>query len=594
MKKLTFLATLAFLFLVTSCNFFEAPTETKNGSILVDLGKNSRTVTLVNDDSVELYTISINGNGYSDKKTAFDGSSVYFDDLEPGTYTVNGYAHMGENKIVSTASTTVTVKGLETTEAVLVFKKTAFLETNFLMFYYYSDYDYSNVIYNSIDDIEMAVSTDNRKSSYHSVYEMPDSTTFTISDVNHNLPEVLYQPGNRFNNLTALTSNIDYLASDPFDCEKSGEGVNYTIYQFTIGETFEDVKTTIKVYDYLGTYINNPQYNSVSSFESIYPVTEIIRVVVRGDDFFILYSPGSEARNRLMWTQINYGPTNSFTILRDCAASDFGFTSNTEFRDIAMPNDGELYAIVGENGACQNCSMGDKTLEVPFKTRNYSKLKTPADSGITINDTRFYNRGALIKLDYKMEGSLGVITKTNSVGWYNTKRQLTAKGTYIPFKSGKAYLNEEAAEKELSSLSLYAPTKRESTNYFYGPIRFICTKPDELYIVDSGFNIRLADWNNTDSSISKTGYDTDQNGLTSNVFNHERIIKVDLASFGLSVEKEYDSYILYTDDSINSNHAKPVIELKSLFYNLNVKGLGSVATTSNYLGIHPNPEELDD
>ena len=55
-------------------------------------------------------------------------------------------------------------------------------------------------------------------------------------------------------------------------------------------------------------------------------------------------------------------------------------------------------------------------------------------------------------------------------------------------------------------------------------MKIIAKKPDALYIVDNGVNFVLADFN-----TKKMG----------NCYIHERIMKVDLKTFGLSVVAEY-------------------------------------------------------
>lgn len=601
MKKFTLLASLTFLFFFSSCNFFQVPAESKNGSIVIDLGKNSRAVTFITRNSVESFSINVSGNGYSETKPAEAYETVVFEDLEPGTYTVKGLAFSEDNKLLASASTTVTIKALDNVTAKLNFHDFAELSTRFGMF----NYTDSGYLYYPFDDIYNinSFSLDKNDSTYTeikdklTVYEMPDSKTYIIvkdgseyklcllDSNSYTLPD---SPSSLVYNNGSIES-IAFLASDPFDSFLSGNTLKYDIYLFTIRAENSINTNTLNVEKYPNdAFPSNASTNFDLKVRD--PIDEISKVVVRGSLFFISYKSSDSGESRLAMVEYLEEPKDgkNFILHKDLNAKDLGFTNTTEIRDMAMPRDGELYLLVGENGATQ-ISTGTP---VEFSSRNYDSIKSP-DDGVTIEKTTFYQRGGLVKLQLNTTDKL--IASEKKLGWYNNTRHLTAKGTFTP-GSNNTYSSSdsEIANKELSSLDLVAPTKKESNQYFYGPVRFICTKPDEVYIVDSGFNIRLADWTARDETITGKGY-YDQKGLTSNVFNHDRIIKVDLNTFAMSVEKEYNSCIEFSEAGLNTgNPPEPSSTVKSVFFpNASLPNIfGNYASpASGYLGIHPNPVE---
>lgn len=602
MKKIVFFASLAFLFLFSSCNFFQVPAESKNGSIVIDLGKNSRAVTFITQDSVGSYSINVSGNGYSETKPAEAYETVVFEDLEPGTYTVKGLAFSEDNKLLASASTTVTIKALDNVTAKLNFHEFAELSTRFGMFNYTDTYyGYLYYPYDDIDDIDsfsldVSASTDTRIKDKLTVYEMPDSKTYIIvkdyseyklylldSD-SDKLPD---SPSSLVYNSGSIES-IAFLASDPFDSYLLGDTLKYDIYLFTI-KTENSINTnTLNVRVYPNDAFPS---NSSTSFdlEVRDPIAEISKVVVRGSLFFISYKSDS-GESRLAMVEYLEEPED-FILHKDLNAKDLGFTDTTEIRDMAMPRDGELYLLVGENGFTQDLESKGGAYTIPLVNRNFD-LKTPNETGISIKNTTIYNRGALVKMGYSLDGEQLNLLPRKTLGWYNTKRTLNATGTYT-HSSDTSQEYKSVPQKEFETLDLYAPTKRVSSSYFYGPVRFVCTKPDELYIVDSGFNIRLADWNATDSNITDEKYKKTQKGLTSNVFNYERIIKVDLGSFAMSVEKSDNSSFLYTDASFGEYSINPVSKVRSNFYlSENLENVFAASASSTfYLGIHPNPVE---
>lgn len=602
MKKFTLLASLTFLFIFASCNFFEAPVEPKNGSIVIDLGKNSRAITFITQDSVDSYSINVSGNGYSETKPAEAYKTVVFEDLEPGTYTVKGLAFSEDNKLLASASTTVTIKALDNVTAKLNFHEFAELSTRFGMFNYTdfgTDFRYIYYPYDEIDSLSLDISSQQYTNikSYTTIFEMPDSKTYIIvkddseyklcllDSNSYTLPD---SPSSLVYNNGSIES-IAFLASDPFDSFLSGNTLKYDIYLFTIRAENSINTNTLNVEKYPNdAFPSNASTNFDLKVRD--PIDEISKVVVRNSLFFISYKSDS-GESRLAMVEYLEEPKDgkNFILHEDLNAKDLGFTNTTEIRDMAMPRDGELYLLVGENGATQ-ISTGTP---VEFSSRNYDSIKSP-DDGVTIEKTTFYQRGGLVKLQLNTTDKL--IASENKLGWYNNTRHLTAKGTFTP-GSNNIYSSSDseiAEKKELSSLDLVAPTKKESNQYFYGPVRFICTKPDEVYIVDSGFNIRLADWTARDETITGEGY-YDQKGLTSNVFNHDRIIKVDLNTFAMSVEKEYNSCIKFSDAALNTvNSPKPSSTVKSVFFpNKSLPNIfGNYASpASGYLGIHPNPVE---
>lgn len=608
MKKFAFIISFAFLFLVTSCNFFEAPVEPKNGSIVIDLGNKSRHVDIIDSDTVEIYKIQVRGSNYSNSFSAGARETLYIEDLPAGSYTINAYAVKGNN-IVSSASTTVTVEGLETTEAFLVFKKDTILNTRFGMFNYYpSNNTYGYSPFDSIDELNLDIT--GRKpfdtTSYHSFYEMPDSYSIIVRKDSNNgtLFKIIDDRSSNYYEINeALLFNIDYIVSDPYDTYLNEENkLEYTISVLTLGTTNSNrTPITFRKYNKLDNFMYNPgsaYANSTGTFLEIY---SIISVVKYFSDYFIVYKPTEYGTARLAWVRESEEEGKlTLEFVNDFGASDLStsFTDTTEIRDIVMPKKGELYAIVGENGSVQSYDDEGTWKRDTLLNRVYS-LQT--SSTVTVEGTEFYNRGAVLKLNCDFENSR--LSAVGDLGWYSKRRTLTAKGTFQLYEdSGFADLNGDAAYNELERVDLYAPSKNESSKYFYGPVRFICTKPDEVYIVDSGFNMRLADWTATDNTIANDSYDKNQKGLTSNIFNHERIIKVNLNTFAMSVEKETVSSLLYTDSSFVSGNSPNNPSIKSFFLKNSNLGFtdsnkyvmdkfGNSAVYSDYLGIHPNPVE---
>ena len=410
MKKFTLLASLTFLFIFTSCNFFEAPVEPKNGSIVIDLGKNSRAITFITQNSVDSYSINVSGNGYSETKPAEAYETVVFEDLEPGTYTVKGLAFSEDNKLLASASTTVTIKALDNVTAKLNFHEFAELSTRFGMFNY-TDSGYIYYPYDDIDSLSLDISSKQctEIKTYTTIFEMPDSKTYVRSSDSESqlfpIDSNTSAPGD------PITVNpVDYLASDPFDSSLSGNTLKYDIYLFTIRAENSINTNTLNVEKYPNdAFPSNASTNFDLKVRD--PIAEISKVVVRNSLFFISYKSDS-GESRLAMVEYLEEPEDgkNFILHKDLNAKVLGFTDTTEIRDICMPKDGELYLLVGENGATQ---ISTET-QAEFSSRNYDSIISPNDD-VTIEKTTFYQRGGLVKLQLNTTDKL--IASERNLGW---------------------------------------------------------------------------------------------------------------------------------------------------------------------------------
>ncbi|MCQ2983015.1 MAG: carboxypeptidase-like regulatory domain-containing protein [Treponemataceae bacterium] len=133
------------------------------------------------------------------------------------------------------------------------------------------------------------------------------------------------------------------------------------------------------------------------------------------------------------------------------------------------------------------------------------------------NDGHVYSRGCMIEL--KDTGT--TLEFVRSTGWTDTVRHLEEKDA----PEGLSI----SGSTPTKSMYLHGPSRSEASSAFYGPRRFVALKPKELYIVDCGVNITLTDWK---------GFGDGAKPNIGQVYLHERLTKVDLGDFGLSVVRE--------------------------------------------------------
>ncbi|MCQ2248443.1 MAG: carboxypeptidase-like regulatory domain-containing protein [Treponema sp.] len=527
------------------------------GTIRVDFGENSRAITQLNSSTVSNFHVSVtNGTDVSKGQDVTWGGSAEFADLAPGSYTVTADAYMGD-AVVQRASATVTVTAGQTANANLSFVKKSFIDERFVMprnnptsGKYYAK------IYDSFSDVEFQV---------------------TESDLTTNKLGAVVQD---------MNGNSYYLdPNDEYKLKKVGDpafAIPSMLGSYSLGSagclSYDYTTDSMYIYGYVGAgnlgEIGKFDFNSktldrvgqmtFSVSANLYNVTTMDGFAVEGDKVII------GCQKRVFYGKLEAGQLVKISekLISDYY-SDFG--NNATISDVRVYDEGKAAIIVYENGASDNFGRYDIS-----------------DGGT------YFSRGAVALFNFD-----GEMKFERQIGWYNKSRHLTQKGTFVATEDEESHNNVNtpfySAPGVVKNITLYGPSVSDSGNYFYGPKKIVCIKPKELYIVDEGVDIKLADWTKVDGM--RQYYTGKQKGLTGNIFVYSRVVKVSLFDFAImgsttTIAPYYN--LKYSESNewydIGYDTGKIMFEGFDISGNGNTK-LAGTPTTSWYLGVHPTPLE---
>ncbi|MCQ2248442.1 MAG: carboxypeptidase-like regulatory domain-containing protein [Treponema sp.] len=523
------------------------------GAIRVDFGENSRAIIQLNSSTVSNFHVSVtNGTDVSKNQDVTWGGSAEFADLAPGTYTVTAVAYVGTD-VVQRAKDTVKVTAGETATASLSFYNSTYRSTKLVMpringWNEGLPSNYSISVFNDVSDIsaDLQKKGDAVTTTRPSYMEANDGSVFWTNVEGSNLKLKKYGDASYSRTLNVNSYDCGALyydfMSDKMYYYKVGDTDGY-IYEINDYKKSTDTGTDSLV-------VKFPR--SLSAY--LYGVNGF---AIDGTQLIII---GLNNENE---SGIFYGTIESQTSLVKVTDKSFRsiFGDYVDFRDITIYEKGKAAVIVAESDVIYPGS----------------------------ND--FISRGAMVLFSYG--GSQFSHEKT--VGWYDHSRQISQKGTFVS-TSGD---NDSIYNISLTTATVFGPSKAEAKNYFYGPVKIICVKPKELYIVDEGINVNLADWNKRDrDDIPK--YSSDQNGLTGNIFIHSRIVKVDLDTFAFAVEKDYSHPIITLTSTIAADGYKYNSMIDHIGWVFSARainstsGIGEVCAATNYLGVHVTPVECEE
>ena len=550
MKKFTLLASLTFLFIFASCNFGINKNDSELGTVYIVLDKNNPRSVLVNQDNVTEYEFTLSGsNNYSKTIRFREPNLFFFDNVPAGNYTLSGKAFNG-NAYVS-ASTPVTVEPFKNSYADLRFSALNIIDTHFVLpNYYYEDETRSSLkIFDSPSSVENVVNINSElqangiNPNINLVAETVDGTVYFISE-NEDGHAVLSKLSNLNEGSVIKNGDIPvpYKSNDQdlflfLRCDYFTD----TLYLFGIMNS--------SLFTYIldpsnGAVINSytielPNIKNIStdSFTAITVANNLIYVAY-GSSFSIFELVNNEyVAVKLCNFENGTNIENSDTSITLSEFSNLSGFDNCVITDMVVSSNGVLNMLVSQCGTLDNIAKSLSNREFYY------------DPCTTDLDNTYVSRGAFIDFSVEevpyltsdgMDAVGFFVSSGRTIGWYDkAPYTIEQNGTFEPvnFESSPIKFDIETATEpvkanNIESLNVLLPKKSERNNYLIGPVKFVCIKPDELYIVDSGFSFRLADW--TEPSLDKT---YGQKGRSASIFYTDRIVKVDLKSSALTVEK---------------------------------------------------------
>lgn len=536
----------------------------QTGSISIDLGSSTRGLVTFDSTTVTWYKLEVTGNGKTYKDEGAPGSKIKFENLSIGVYTVLCEAYMGEAKIqIATAEANV-VAG-ETADVVLKFKKENLLSTKFVMIY--KD---KRKIYDDVKDIPSDFKIDGNIADFKSISYAEDKNG-----------DIYYITGDE-------TYFLKCINNPEFEIEIEDHGFSSTLYLYY--DALSEVLYMFEYYDSNGfLYKVDVDGNATEFVAALNSGSLSTRkgFCVEGNKFF-LYGEEEEypEGEQMNFCAIYYGTIDveekSITQVSKMKVNDiFGDQyKNAQITDMVIIGKGKILMLLSQN-LPSLMSNGQITID------NYTGMGS------------IYSRGAIAELSYDDK----VFNKTRVGGWFDDskKRTLTQNGE-----------NPLSGNKEtLKNVDIYGPSKAQRKDYFCGPKRIVCIRPKEVYIVDEGVNIRLADWTKRhdgcrdyESDVALGQYDPDgvsygHIGRSGNLFRVSRIVKVNLDTFAMNTEKEAVVPLFKISATETGGQARYSSSFNSndfIFSSISVSGssdnLGYVeCLITGYLGIHPFMEE---
>ncbi len=446
----------------------------KNGAIRVSLpGSSSRGyITLSKDNAIYTVSLTQDNEQVKEPQAGFaGGGDIAFDELEPGTYTVEVTARQPDGAFLSKGSQKVKVKASETASCsitlILAGNKGKVFSSN-----YY-------ILTNSSEHAEFVSPADLESISISS-----SATRLGAEDIE----------GNQFTVNASSGSQKFNFALFREDGEKTNINIDKASLKAITDYLYYD---TINDSIWLGAYSSNGFYfiNEVNKIStdtnysnpctlsglSIYPNAQYTAFAASGTELYIAYT--NNGTSYLQRAKIE-GENDSFTITaigNPQSTQDMGVDGT--ITDIVIHYDDYVYALVSDR-----------------KKLNGSAI----NNGDTVK-----SRGALLKI----AGTDSGFEAEDILGWTTSARTINSK-----LNDGDLY-NGTTESEQINSINAYIPKLSESSKKFYGAERFVAIKPKELAIADCGANIILPD------------YKSKKNG---NMFQHDRVVTVNLYDFAIT------------------------------------------------------------
>lgn len=477
----------------------------KEGAIHVALpgGSSRGSITLSKDNAI--YTVSLIQDDEQVKEPqtgSAGGGDIAFDNLEPGTYTVEATARQPDGAFLSKGSQNVKVIAGETASCSITLILAGNNGKVFSSNYY--------VLTNSSGYTDFATSINS-------------TTSISTTSVRLGAEDI---DGKQFTVSKSKSSSFD------FNIFKNGSSAATV----TISQSGITAITDYIYYDaindslWLGAYSSNGFYfineaNKISadtnysnlcalSGISIYPNATYTAFAASGTELYIAYT--NDGTSYLQHAAITGNNIDGFTINAigsPKSTQDMGVDG--QITDILIHYDGYIYVLVSQTG--------EEYAEDAYLTSEATKV--------------LYSRGAIVRLEPTSNG-FKVSAKT---GWTESARTIYTKGD-LPDALNTNYSGVQDSVTKLESfrsgLDLYIPKYSQRNSHFYGPRRFVAIKPKELAIADSGANLMLPDYDN-----KKTG----------GFFKHNRVVKVDLYKFAINTSSIVDlNNISFVAASINT------------------------------------------
>ena len=446
----------------------------KDGAIRVSLpGSSSRGyITLSKDNAIYTVSLTQDNEQVKEPQAGFaGGGDIAFDELEPGTYTVEVTARQPDGAFLSKGSQKVKVKASETASCsitlILAGNKGKVFSSN-----YY-------ILTNSSEHAEFVSPADLESISISS-----SATRLGAEDIE----------GNQFTVNASSGSQKFNFALFREDGEKTNINIDKASLKAITDYLYYD---TINDSIWLGAYSSNGFYfiNEVNKIStdtnysnpctlsglSIYPNAQYTAFAASGTELYIAYT--NNGTSYLQRAKIE-GENDSFTITaigNPQSTQDMGVDGT--ITDIVIHYDDYVYALVSDK-----------------KKLNGSAI----NNGDTVK-----SRGALLKI----AGTDSGFEAEDILGWTTSARTINSK-----LNDGDLY-NGTTESEQINSINAYIPKLSESSKKFYGAERFVAIKPKELAIADCGANIILPD------------YKSKKNG---NMFQHDRVVTVNLYDFAIT------------------------------------------------------------
>lgn len=479
----------------------------KEGAIRVVLpgGSSRGSITLSKDNAI--YTVSLIQDDEQVKEPqtgSAGGGDIAFDNLEPGTYTVEVTARQPDGAFLSKGSQNVKVTAGETTDCSITLILTGNNGKVFSSNYYvltnssgYTDFATSINSTTSISTSSVKLGAEDIDGKQFTVTTASGSTfAFTLFG-NENPATIAINKSN-------LKRITDYLYYDTIN-----DSIWLGAYSTTDENCIFFIKDAKEIAD--NTNYSNP---CALSGISIYPNATYTAFAASGTELYIAYT--NDGASYLQRASITGNNIDGFTINAigsPKSTQDMGVDG--QITDILIHYDGYVYVLVSQNGE-----------------------KYATDAYLTNESTNtLYSRGAILRL-YSTSNGFKVSAKT---GWTESARTIYTKGN-LPDALNSPYSGVQGSVTTLESfrngLDLYIPNYSQRNSHFYGPRRFVAIKPKELTIADSGANLILPDYDN-----KKTG----------GFFKHNRVVNVNLYKFAIDSTSVVDlNSISFVAASINT------------------------------------------
>lgn len=539
MKKFTLLASLTFLFIFASCNFGINKNDSELGTVYIVLDKNNPRSVLVNKDNVTEYEFTLSGsNNYSKTIRFREPNLFFFDNVPAGNYTLSGKAIY--DKFYASASTSVTVEPFKNSYATLQFSALPIIDTKFVLpnYYYEGETRFSLKTFdspssvNNIVDINQDLKETTINPNINLVAETVDGTVYFIYEKDAvAVLSNLATPNNYIKNITYNGKSVFYITNkqDTFQFLRCDYFTD-TLYLFgTIENSFSAYTLNPSNGAVINSYtIELPNIETIpkSSITAITVANNLI-YVAHGSSFTILELVNDTYKPVKLYNFENgtYKEIPDTSIMlsefNDCVITDMVVSSN-----------GVLNMLVSQCGTLNNTvnSLPNRIISVDENgdTKNYTYVSRGAFIDFSVKEVPYRTSDGMDAVGF-------FVSSGRTIGWYDkAPYTIEQNGTFelgTFEKDDYKVVTENLYNKNnISSLKVLLPKKSERDNYLIGPVKFVCIKPDELYIVDSGFSFRLADW-------TAESFDSNQKGRSASIFYTDRIVKVDLKSSALTVEK---------------------------------------------------------